>query len=253
MVIISGLRFQVSGFGSDVSGFRSPVSGFKSLQRMSLINDALKKAQKQRTGEAPTLASMPTIGGESPRHIARRTSSSPFNPLLIGLGAAGLLIVVVAAIFLLQDSSDPATDMAATPPVPAAPQPAASTPVESRPAEPAFVLPIAAPPVVSTPPATVASSPVPTAPAPQPEPAPAEPAPASLPPAQLEPRAMTYIDNIRVAGIRASASDSKVLMNDRVYRVGDTVDHELGLKLVGITTGSLTFEDRAGGQYTRNF
>ena len=31
---------------------------------MSLINDALKKAQKQRTGDAPPLASMPSIGGE---------------------------------------------------------------------------------------------------------------------------------------------------------------------------------------------
>lgn len=30
---------------------------------MSLINDALKKAQKQRAGETPPLASLPNVGG----------------------------------------------------------------------------------------------------------------------------------------------------------------------------------------------
>jgi hypothetical protein len=81
----------------------------------------------------------------------------------------------------------------------------------------------------------------------------AEPARAPTPPRRLDARATTYIDNIRVAGIRASATDSKVLMNDRVYRAGDLVEHEMGLKLIGITSSSLTFEDPNGGQYTRNF
>ena len=54
-------------------------------------------------------------------------------------------------------------------------------------------------------------------------------------------------------GIRASTTDSKVLMNDRVYRVGDTVEHEMGLKIVGITANSLTFEDERGGRFTRTF
>lgn len=40
-------------------------------------------------------------------------------------------------------------------------------------------------------------------------------------------------------------------MNDRVYRIGDTVEHVLGLKLAGITAESLTFEDENGARYTR--
>ncbi len=56
-----------------------------------------------------------------------------------------------------------------------------------------------------------------------------------------------------MAGIRASATDSKVLMNDRVYRLGTIVEHEMGLKLTGITANSLTFEDERGGTYTRTF
>jgi hypothetical protein len=31
------------------------------------------------------------------------------------------------------------------------------------------------------------------------------------------------------------------------------VERELGLKLVGITSGSLTFEDEQGARYTRSF
>ena len=46
---------------------------------------------------------------------------------------------------------------------------------------------------------------------------------------------------------------SKVLMNDRVYRTGDTIEHQLGIKLAAITAGSLTFEDDKGARYTRNF
>lgn len=50
-----------------------------------------------------------------------------------------------------------------------------------------------------------------------------------------------------------TSTDAKVLMNDRVYRVGSLVEAEMGLTLVGITTGSLTFEDERGGRYTRTF
>ena len=42
-------------------------------------------------------------------------------------------------------------------------------------------------------------------------------------------------------------------MSDRVYRVGDIVEHEMGLKLIAITSGSLTFEDERGARYTRTF
>ena len=70
---------------------------------------------------------------------------------------------------------------------------------------------------------------------------------------KLENRAVQFIDNIKVAGIRASATDAKVLMNDRVYRIGSVVEADMGLKLVGITANSLTFEDERGARYTRTF
>lgn len=235
---------------------------------MSLINDALKKAQKQRTGEAPLLAALPGVGGESATRIARRSKSGGPNLMLIWTGAGVLLLL--GGYFALRPSpvavplppaqKSPVAVNSTPPPAskPSAPNPEAPAPVT-------FVLPVAPAPrteptglvqkaAVGEPRAVVPPSPTTVAQKPEPVPSsepvtPARPAPAP----KLETRALTFIEGIRVAGIRASATDSKVLMNDRVYRIGDTVEHEMGLRLVGITANSLTFEDERGGRFTRTF
>ncbi len=268
---------------------------------MSLINDALKKAQKQRTGDAPSLTAMPSVGGESAARIARRGKPAGFNTLIawISLGVVALAVVIVGAVFLLRPkapaptapvtasaptpsaSTPSATDQgfsyAAVPPAPPrlAPSPSAtavpnsgSLALPAAPQSPALavVAPNGAPahampvvPASASP--TVVSAPTPLVVAPT-EPSRASAA-VQLPPEarpaasastrKFEPRAIKYIDSIRVAGIRASANDSKVLMNDRVYRIGDIVEAEMGLKLAGIATNALTFEDENGARYTRNF
>jgi hypothetical protein len=88
--------------------------------------------------------------------------------------------------------------------------------------------------------------------APEPTVTPPPPPPPSAPP-KFSPQAIIFVENLRISVIRASATDSKVLMSDRVYRTGDIVAYELGLKLVEITADSLTFENESGARYTRNF
>jgi hypothetical protein len=238
---------------------------------MSLINDALKKAQKQRTGEAPTLSSMPSVGGESPQRIARRAKPAGFNTLMVraGIGAGVLLVIVVGGYFAFRSDSIDKRSPASDQPVASAPSSVVSPPPSAQPAPaaPTFTLPVApktepvaqkieppAPVVAKSEPKQTASQP--KAIAQQPTTNNQQPAPVSEPAKpvlKLEPRAIQFIDNIKVAGIRASATDAKVLMNDRVYRVGSIVDAELGLKLVEIAAGALTFEDDRGGRYTRTF
>lgn len=274
---------------------------------MSLINEALKKAQKQRTGETPSLSAAPSIGGERPDQIARRGKSSGLGEFLLplALGGAAVALVAVGAIYLFTRKSEtparaaPSPVVASTPaatpapqtvqpsaPVQVAPQPVVTQPVATpppvvvaAPSTPApapqsvstFTVPnVAAPapatpqpepvrpaaPVVTTPapaPAPIVALTLPPAPAPQPV-QPAAPAPAVAP--KFEPRAINYIEGLRVTGIRVSGTDpkdSKVLMNDRVYRLGSLVDAEMALRLVGITATSLTFEDDRGARYTRLF
>jgi hypothetical protein len=274
---------------------------------MSLINDALKKAQKQRTGETPSLASMPSVGGETPHRIARRAKPPGFDTLIIraGVGAGVVLVLIIGGWFVLREkpetgnlkpevvSSNQASAPSVGSPLAGGPSPVAAVadagPASPRPATsaPAFTLPVASKPEPVAP-ATVAgvadpglpasSRPVATTPAPasptgadprvSPFKAAASPRPATAPeppdakpqipvsaapPPKLEPRAIQFIENIKVAGIMARPTDSKVLMNDRVYRIGSLVEAEMGLTLVGITANSLTFEDGNGGRYTRTF
>jgi hypothetical protein len=239
---------------------------------MSLINDALKKAQKQRTGEAPPLASLPSVGGQSAAAISRRSKPSGLDSLVLraGLSAAVVLILGIGGWFAFRPSPEAKRSAVSAQPsaLSANPQTSGLKPQASEPqpaAAPAFTLPAAPKPEPVVVPASSLAAKRPDEPsvalAKEGRPSPqtsavSAPVPASAPPAvalKLEPRAMTFIDNLKVAGIRASATDSKVLMNDRVYRLGDIVEHEMGLKLVGITGNSLTFEDEKGGRYTRTF
>lgn len=259
---------------------------------MSLINEALKKAQKERGAEVPPLAAMPSVGGESPQRISRRGKSSGFPPALLVGGGVLAIAVAMGGVFLLRKTpadQKPAilAEAPAPPQIPAAPRltpsppplatvpastivpPVVTTPVQVPAATPRIELTAPAPaPVIMAvaevpkPAAPTVAAPVTPAPAaaplftfpvaaatapelPKPEPAPKS--------GKLEPRAINFIESLRVAGIRASATDSKVLMNDRVYRLGTVVEHEMGLRLTGITSNSLTFEDERGGSYTRTF
>lgn len=227
---------------------------------MSLINDALKRAQRDRTGHSP--APLPHAPGESSLRPAGR-SGPPW--LLIGLGATvGGLFALVAVLLLrpAAPASGPATAAApvattaatapATPsPAPDAAPPAVAlslplTPAEtSAPAQPAAAQPTAGPVVTTAAPNLVALTPAPV------PPVTTSAAPSG--PARPTPRLIQAVEALRVTGIRAAGADSKVLMNDRVYRVGDIVDHELQIRLTAATAQSLTFVDETGASYTRNF
>jgi hypothetical protein len=80
-----------------------------------------------------------------------------------------------------------------------------------------------------------------------PEPTPAKPAVKGS--AQIQ----EYINKLRITGIRAAGTESKVLMNDRVYKVNDMVDRAIGLKLTAVAADRLTFVDENGVEYIRNF
>lgn len=215
-----------------VLGFNPPIVHY----HMSLINDALKKAQKQRTGENAPDVSVTSPEGEVIGRIVKRDKPPAFSTLLIriGLSASALLILLIGAYLGLQRLRQPTFQPAEPKPIPApAISPSPPPVVETTQAPETFSIPIppSAPPVVTSPP----------------------PPPPPPPRAKFSPKAINFIDNLRIAGIRASATDSKVLMNDRVYRNGDIVEYELGLKLIEITANSLTFENESGARYTRNF
>lgn len=248
---------------------------------MSLINDALKRAQRQRKADEAGYA--PPVPGQTGGHtVAHRGKPMTTQTLiLIVAGAAALVMLsVVATVYLLRDDTPtvptpaaPAT-LAQTPvqPAPAsdsAPQvvlsipPPAEQPAETPPAEikptptpapvPAPVAPSekapAAVAAATTPAATTPTAATPAAPAPlPPTPSPAPVAPAVTPDQQV----LIYLDNLRILGVRFSGIDSKVLIGDRVFRINDVIERNFGLKLVEVQPDRLFFVDARGVTYAKN-
>ncbi len=263
---------------------------------MSLINDALKKAQRQRAD--PMGASTPPMpGGGTRTRVQKRGEPMRAQTILVlgGMAVGGVVVVILLVIFIIRANTrghataqaanaaasgiaaphptPPAAVAVAPAPIIAAPTPIAVAaapaprPVVTRPAVAATGNPAVTskPPAPTRPTAGVATSapapiivgPVVTTPAAQ-EPAsgpyasPAPP-PVSAGLVQTDPRVYSFLDTIHVTGIRSSGNESRVLMSEHVYRVGDVVDHLLGIKLVKVGVNTLTFTDAAGAVYVKNF
>ena len=250
---------------------------------MSLINEALKKAQRSRTvGADASLPPMP--GGGRIAKLGRAQSANTM--VLLGSGAVVLVVLsVVATVFFVNRPAPkppaavavtkpglvapgaaspsatvkpilPAEPVAATA-TPPAPPPAASTPVApaaasgTPPASPAPSQPLAAPVVpITTAAANPTTTPTATPALPVTPTAPSTPSAPATPPRPDE-RVATYIESIRIAGVRAQGADSRVLINERVYRLNDIIERTLGIRLIKVDSSSLTFADPNGGTYTK--
>ena len=237
---------------------------------MSLINDALKKAQRERTNapEHPTIGTPPSPPPPAGRGPASRSTlqarSNPWPALIVVLAVIG----GGTAVWFLKPGgqSAPATTGTAAVAVqtsePPAPPPVTATPLEPAPALVSLQINLPGPTeTLATP---VAAAPVPPAvatPPPQATAAVAQP----VPPAQAasvtepfkislqleDPRILAFLDAARIQGIRSVADDAKLLMYSKVFRAGTVVDRELGLKLVQILPNELVFEDARGIQYRK--
>jgi hypothetical protein len=234
---------------------------------MSLINDALKKAQRERSGSAPQSLPLAATAGATG---AARPAAKPSTNLWPIAIAAVALVGGGAAVWFLKPAAPAAVTVAASmqPAAPVvnetSPQPV-PVPAPTAPAIASAARPEAAPPQLHIDlPGNAASAPaLQSAPAQQPSPpavavavAPEVSAASAPGPFQInlqveDPRILAYLDNARVSGIRVAADDAKLLMNSKVYRTGDTVDRELGLKLVTIRPTELIFEDKRGTRYLK--
>ncbi|MGC4073895.1 MAG: hypothetical protein QM760_15585 [Nibricoccus sp.] len=210
---------------------------------MSLINDALKKAQNRHGDSTPPTG----LAGPAAIPANPRKGKSPFGKIvLIGASIALLSTAVSVTVILLVVRKDEPT------PPPVAPATPPSSPVQPAPVTP----PVS---TTTTPPVT----PSPVTPPPVPEknvqPAPVTPT-VSLPPPEptapaikLGTRIQSFIDRLRVTSIRISDTGNKVILNDRLFRTNDLVEPSLGLRLTDIQANQLTFTDESGNSYVRHF
>jgi hypothetical protein len=86
---------------------------------------------------------------------------------------------------------------------------------------------------------------------------PVKPVTPPTPPAPLvptaNPKVYEILEALRITGIRASETDPKVIMNERVYRLNDIVDRGTQLRLIRVDTTALVFADASGFEYRKSF
>ncbi len=224
---------------------------------MSLISDALKKAQRQRTAEVP--------GGEGPRVVIRRGSTPAAKQVLFIAGGLVVAVVVAAivAVVMLRPSEEEIAARVALATAKAKFAPAVRTNSTATAGPSIQITPgpagksdtPLAPIVLNLPPAGGAAATVPVAPAPERPtlvtPTAAAPGARGAPAGTLQ----DYVETVRVTAwsVGATPADSKVQINDKVYRINDVVDRALGLKLTEIRSDRLTFTDERGASYVRRF
>jgi hypothetical protein len=257
---------------------------------MSLINDALKKAQRQSAD-----TSYVPVPGSGGRVAKRGAPMAAQTIVLIGAGCVVLVVLsVIGTVFLINgEKPAPKPAVVATPAIAPSPSTASTSPAPAAPAVqkielvvPKIEVPIAAAPAITPPVTTAPEKPAITSAAsstkiaasePKPEAKPATTPPVAKPLAQTEeppaakPASVTapatpaarapvseervhnFLDAIRLTGVRSSGEGSRVLMNDHVYRVNDIVDRSLGLKLTKVESDRLIFTDANGTEYVKNF
>ena len=246
---------------------------------MSLLNEALKKAQRQQHTEQQASARVivqSSFAGTAPA-VTRTGMSTRLFTLLIA-GAVVLVSGSVLGTVLLLRKPDAAkaapAPLALTAPTPAAPTAAAPPPAaivthapSAPPADPsslAIRVALPAAPVTQQAEATPASVPEPAATTTS-EPVPAAtPAPAAVTTPQIriasidedtaaarETAAYSVINAMRISGIRGTGTDSRVLIDGRVYRINSVVDRTLGLRLTAVEADRLLFTDSRGTVFTR--
>lgn len=225
---------------------------------MSLINQALRKAQHQRT---PNSASTPesTIPSRPPSQQAAPNNSK--SGLLIGLVAGiALLIGLVAGLLIVLLRSEPAPAIQQT----ALPE---TTPVQ--PAQPSLSLnaPTTKHPIQTSESdrpgvleelriareATEAKAAAEAKAAQEAEAAAlaakqaAEAAAAAKPSQDI----IHWLAQARISGVRLSGTASKVILNNKAYSVGDTVNASLKLKVLIIQENRILFIGPNGKKYLK--
>ncbi len=126
-----------------------------------------------------------------------------------------------------------------------APPPAAPKPVPvaaAGPQPPPAQAQISSTPIPASQPAIVTPKPVA-----RPRPQPSAPPAASI----KNPAILEYIEKMVIQGVRLSGTNSKVLMDNKVYRLNSFVNRDLKLRIISINKERIIFADYAGVQYAK--
>jgi hypothetical protein len=214
---------------------------------MSLINDALKKAARERAEEQGEIAPMPGGGRRRGRHGGPMQKQT-----LVLIGAAAIALIVVSVVltgmFMTGKPATKPVTAASAAPTPIALQPAPKIAIEA----PVIAVAVPSPTPVPTV-AVVKPTPTPVPVVVQaPEPAAAAPKVADTSQGHMD-ELQAIVDAFHISGVRTAGADSKALVDGHIYKLNDIVDKKTGLRLIKVDVDHLTFADRDGTNFVRTF
>jgi len=220
---------------------------------MSLINEALRKAQNQRK-QAPGLGDE-THMGHQPANYA-----DPPNRfgLMVVLGLCSIILLgfVVGLTIVVMSKYAPKTVQQPTPPkTENLPAPQTTSPMETARIDQTFIQPVEPLPESASTIAPEATPQIPKnvevpldktiaetieAPAPEPEPMPNQ-------------EISKWLEQSKISGVRITRSSSKVILNNKAFVKGDHVNLSLGLSVLEIEPERIIFIDANGVEYLKLF
>ncbi|MGB0742996.1 MAG: hypothetical protein ACPGSB_00585 [Opitutales bacterium] len=231
---------------------------------MSLINQALRKAQRDRT---PTRIQ---DVGSTPSHSATAVAGSGLKPgLIIGLVVAlAMLLGLVVGLSVIVFRGDSAPGAQTSAPLSPAQTPAGESPLPTTPPASQAAAPTqpispqqlalkeasplereALPPVIEElRKAREAAESKAATEARAAEEAAKEAEAAAVKPSQ---EIIQWLTNARVSGVKISNTDSKVILNGKPYGIGEYVNFNLGLKVMIIQEKRILFVDDKGKKYLK--
>jgi hypothetical protein len=221
---------------------------------MSLINEALKKAQRQRTLDAAPLSAAPSAVAAAALTTHVRAASHRHrsdSPLWFAFGF--LLLGVVSTVVVMRygfPSAAPEVVAYPRPQPPALPSPpqtviSATAPVVFNP--PVATYPNSAAPLSTPLPASSSGTTI-TVPV-----LPVVPPVASNSRPTHEAQVQAFLSTARLSGVRGVEAKARVLMNEKIYALDDLVEPTLGLRISAVRPGLLVFTDRQGRTYEKTY
>ena len=196
---------------------------------MSLISQALQKAQRERPTPAASSNQLPP----APQPQQRQSHGG----LAIGAAIGASMLIGLLVGLKVASTNHPAAPAAQTA-LPADKQPALIASISTP--SPAHAAPI------NTANALVAPAP-PTPPHfPTGEPSPSSATDKTSTGADTQQAIVNWLRRAQINGVRLSEDGNKVLLNNQAYRAGDTIHTELGLKVLLIQQNRVLFIDRNG-------
>jgi len=259
---------------------------------VSLINQALKKAQQDRIDGSQSTASAENRAhpytGTRAGNPANSTSFAIMKYLMGGLLLIAALGAAVAFMLTVINKPEPVAETLPAefevnikpqaPSTPAVSPPAATvaaTPASGAPPAPtetvaapstitaAVVAPATSTTAVAAPgePASAADNPndLIQPPADQPvwigddTPQAPQPKPATTEKPDPNPTVIAFLEASRITGVRVAGNESKVVMNNKVFRLNSVVDMKTNLKITEILNNEIQFVDASGLRYRKQF